>query len=308
MQDEMQPDAASGPNTIGSRPPRRRLHFSLAVGLAEVCALCGLMAAWAALGSETLDSYLSNRSQVTQIALLDDQLSVQIGMATRQAEAMVTQNPSIATELAAEFAPMMTDQASASSMLSTLQASGERPLSPEETSPLGVEVLYESDWSDGLSGWFGSSDWKSVNGMLVSDGTNNDSQLSITAPYAITVTPDYAIEAEIQVLRSGGCSSFGLVARAEEDRRGYRAGVNYCEFDGASLWDFPDIPHVPYDPGTAWHTYRLQVVGNALTFIIDGTPVISAIDNRYLAPGRVGLWSDEVQLNVRRFSVALPHQ
>jgi hypothetical protein len=33
-------------------------------------------------------------------------------------------------------------------------------------------MLYEANWSDGMSGWAGGSpDWKHVPGMLVSDGS-----------------------------------------------------------------------------------------------------------------------------------------
>lgn len=52
-----------------------------------------------------------------------------------------------------------------------------------------------------------------------------------------------------------------------------------------------------------WHTYRLEVQGNSIRVLLDGTVVIETSDNRYLSPGQVGLWSQGTQVNVRRFSV-----
>src|SRR5689334_10044113 len=64
----------------------------------------------------------------------------------------------------------------------------------------GQNVLYQADWSNGMDGWSGSGGWKTVGGMLVNDGTNDDPSLWIPAPYEPGSITDYAIEAEIQLV------------------------------------------------------------------------------------------------------------
>jgi hypothetical protein len=179
-----------------------------------------------------------------------------------------------------------------------------KPPTPTVTpeSPAGSDLLYQADWSAGLNGWFGSQDWKTLNGMLINDGAHDGIGLSITAPYSPN-TADYAIEAEIQVVRPLGCSSFGIVARADKKETGYQAGINYCEFHGAAFYSMPELGFKEFDPGTKWHTYRLEVKGNTIKFFIDEAPVMETSDNRYLSGGQVGLWNDNVQLNVRSFKV-----
>jgi serine/threonine protein kinase len=175
-------------------------------------------------------------------------------------------------------------------------------LTPMPTPVTGAAVLYQADWSTGLGGWTGRSDWKTTDGMLVDDGTGpHNWQLSVTAPYTPS-TPNYAIEADIQVVNVGGCSSFGLVARATDSAPGNQGGINYCEFRGANLWDVADA-NTGYDPGSGWHTYRLEVQANELRFFVDGVLMVSGMDNQYLAPGKVGLWCDQMQVNVRSFRV-----
>ncbi len=170
------------------------------------------------------------------------------------------------------------------------------------TSVASAAFLYQADWSTGLGGWTGRSDWKTVDGMLVDDGTGpHNWQLSVTAPYTPS-TPDYAIEADIQVINVGGCSSFGLVARATDSAPGNQGGINYCEFRGANLWDVAGA-NTDYDPGSGWHTYRLEVQANEIRFFVDGVLMVSGMDNQYVAPGKVGLWCDQMQINVRSFRV-----
>lgn len=177
------------------------------------------------------------------------------------------------------------------------------PPSTDTPSPTEATILYQADWSGGLNGWFGSQDWKTVDGMLVSDGTNGSVRLSITAPAALNTIDDYAVEAEIQVVRALGCSSFGVVARIDGKGGGYQAGINYCEFKGAAFWQMLDLGYKEFQPGSGWHTYRLEVQGNNLKFLIDEALALETSDNRYLSGGQVGLWSDEVQLNIRSFKV-----
>ncbi len=47
-------------------------------------------------------------------------------------------------------------------------------------------------------------------------------------------------------------------------------------------------------------------VQNVLKFLVDGAVVIEAMDNRYLAGGQAGLFSDHAQISVRNFQAMAP--
>jgi serine/threonine protein kinase len=171
-------------------------------------------------------------------------------------------------------------------------------------------VLYQADWSSGLNGWAGSEDWKTVRGMLVDDGTNS-SRGVITAPYQLGSITDYAVEAQIQVVRGiddGFCSeSFGALVRTTEEG-GYLAGAGPVGCSNAFIASIAGrngqtLQVKSFTAGTDWHTYRVEVRGNAIRLLVDGVAILETVDNRYLAGGQVGLASRSVVLNVRGLKV-----
>lgn len=72
--------------------------------------------------------------------------------------------------------------------------------------PLRGDILYQADWSKGMDGWAGSSDWKvsTEKAMLLNDGSASPCSAqpgpTIVAPYSVKIA-DYAVEAKIQILR-----------------------------------------------------------------------------------------------------------
>jgi hypothetical protein len=184
-------------------------------------------------------------------------------------------------------------------------------------------MLYVSDWSAGKSGWIGSPDWQVIDGRLLSDGSHQEYgvlRASISAPVDLAQA-NYAVEAEIRRVRWSdegkftGKGSFGLAARIT-DVGGYAAGV--CAASG-----FLSCPGGPnglvivaseeperaplatreYTDDGDWHVYRLEVDGTAIRLLIDGSLVLKTSDQRFLAPGLVGLWANGAQIEVRRFVV-----
>jgi len=170
--------------------------------------------------------------------------------------------------------------------------------------PAPGTILYQADWSSGLNGWPGAFGWKVLNGMLLNDGSNNDSLNWIAAPYepgAFDIA-DYAVEAEIQLIGLP-CGSFGIVVR-----EGYWAGFHTCtggNYAAAKITPKSGqaIAERDYPASQSWHTYHVEVKGNTLRLLIDGVVILEALDNRYLSGGTVGLWSDSAQVNVRSFKV-----
>src|SRR6266567_653029 len=165
-----------------------------------------------------------------------------------------------------------------------------RQSSPPPTSlPVGT-VLYRADWSHGLAGSPGTHGWKVVQGQLESDASGS---ATFTIPYQPTVT-DYAIEFRLQIVRSvppyGG--GYEIVAPKLSGKDGYRAGVLDLKAPGPR--PFGDHPQsevfldpytdaaqgsgMPqdYEPGSGWHTYRVEVRGNEASLLDNGTQIGSA--------------------------------
>ena len=149
--------------------------------------------------------------------------------------------------------------------------------------------------------------------MLVADGSNGS---PILAPYK-PPRANYAVEASVRIDNTGGCSAFdyfAVVARLTE--AGYYNGVYTWDCGPRAHMEALDTHNMPtyyvndiasftstIDPGHGWHTYRMAVQDNQITFSVDGVVVARAIDNRYLGPGQVGLKAGNVQVSVRSLRV-----
>lgn len=195
-------------------------------------------------------------------------------------------------------------------------------------------VLFEADWSGGLGAWSNGphpdrlppSDWDAFDGMLVNDGTNDpgDSVPWLAAPFQAGEDADYAVEAEIQLVRTADTrtTGFGLVVRTS-GRGGYwiRYSPNLkCALCRSGSKVFvaagPDLGSALYrdgydnyfvsdefQPDDQWHTYRVEVDGNVIRFFFDDKLLLETIDNQYRAGGGVGLWASNSQITVRSFKV-----
>jgi len=163
----------------------------------------------------------------------------------------------------------------------------------------------------------GSSDWKILNGTLLNDGTNSnlstDAGPTIVAPCQLGNTANYTIEAKIQVISVGYSPCFGITVRgtpSTNNWQGYVAGVGSCSNDlGTAYVGGPDYSNdnagvqASFNPGTKTHTYRVEVNNNVITYYVDGSLLLTLTDNRYLTGAQVGLWDQDVQLQVTSFSV-----
>lgn len=169
-------------------------------------------------------------------------------------------------------------------------------------------VLYQADWSTGLDGWVGSPDWKVQNGMLVSDGTNQPSAAAgptILAPYQLTASGNFAIEIKLQAPTDGNFDPLLFHGSATANGwQGYKLTVcGGCKDLRITSDDFNDVQgKASFDPGTTWHTYRVEVRGPAMTVIVDGTTLFTANDSRFSSGEQVGIKSS-TQLMVSSFKI-----
>ncbi len=107
----------------------------------------------------------------------------------------------------------------------------------------------------------------------------------------------------VLVIGPGSCSPV---------RRHHRAGCTQGEGPPKlhiDAWLCGTVIEKHFVPGQEWHTYRLEVEGNAIRLFVDGKLELQELSNRALTGGMVGLMGAHVELGVRRFAVySLPPQ
>jgi serine/threonine protein kinase len=177
------------------------------------------------------------------------------------------------------------------------------------------QVLYVANFSNGLDGWSGTGDWKSLKGSLLNDGTNKgaiDSAPTILVPTSLIGIANYAVEAVIQVQSfSNYAPSFGFVLRAADAGYGYMAGIGTQDYslntarisDLSSNDFFNSTRSSPFDPGLKAHTYRVEIKDNDIKLLIDGGLAVELFDNKYLTGERTGLWCANIQLSIHSYKV-----
>jgi hypothetical protein len=173
-------------------------------------------------------------------------------------------------------------------------------------------VVCQSSSTDNWGGWHLRSGWKLLNGVLLNDGSNGgyNGRPTLVAPASCQPkTADYAVEAKIQVVQSGdNYSGFGINVRgipSSTDEPGYSTYIDPSSTGGAeiSVVGGDVIKSAPFNPGTGFHVYRAEVKGNTITFLIDGSVVLSVVDNRFISAGEVGLWCANAQIELSSFKL-----
>ena len=182
------------------------------------------------------------------------------------------------------------------------------------------EPLYLAQ-ADGLASW-GGLDWRFDGNLLINDGASVTAQPWIVGPQPAIVDGGYAVEVEVQVrgVTAGYCEqSFGVVTVGPDGFTPLGGGMLYL-CDGSKpvaritdLGAWADgynrdaaLASTRLDPGPGWHTVRLEIAAGELRLLIDGEVATTATLAAPAAGARevtVGLWSQGVQLDVRRVAV-----
>lgn len=184
--------------------------------------------------------------------------------------------------------------------------------------PAGT-VFYQADWSRGLASLQGTHGWKVVQGQLE---TYASDPANLAIPYRPTVI-NYAIEIRLQVVRlfqkNGGY--FTIIAPKEPGKDGYQAGVNGLEgsesrpngahpqaqvlIDPYGSMAIGSAYPVDYEPGSQWHTFRVEVQGNEAILLVDGVQIGRASSEKtdVLSNGPISLSS--ALLDLRMSSVRI---
>jgi serine/threonine protein kinase len=189
------------------------------------------------------------------------------------------------------------------------QATTPLPTTPPQTS--SGQTLYSANWSSGLGDWTGAAQWKWIQkGQIGSDGTSTDNFLLLSSYHPST--PNYAVEAQIQLVRytSSYYGDFGILVRTDAGGNGYYASVDQTNgliialMDGSNQDNYgANLNQNSYTPDTKYHTYRIEVKTNTITLFLDGQQIGQATDNTYLDARQVGLRAYNAEINVTSFKV-----
>ena len=171
------------------------------------------------------------------------------------------------------------------------------------TLPSGT-VLYQANSSHGLNSiTHSTTGWKMVHGFLQSDLSNDN---VLTSPYVPTV-PNYAVEVHFQIVSvPQGGGYFVVTAEQVAGKDGYNAGIlgllgpgPHSQFANPEVNSYiipiDDMDSQPivadYEPGSGWHTYRIEVQGPEVSFFIDGLRKSFAVSSQtnFLSGGPIQL-------------------
>jgi len=191
--------------------------------------------------------------------------------------------------------------------------------SPAPARPPKGTVLFEADWSRGLTGWQATAGWKVLNGILQSDQSDNS---MLTVPYRPAAT-SYAIEFRARIVKvpsnNAAFGSFLISADAAPGRDGYKAVV--IQIPGAGPHPQSVHPQVevytepidPSNPGTAhdqefgsqWQTFRVEAQKSLVNFSIDGQLSGRSASNQtsILSNGPIKLVVSSIILQVSDFRI-----
>jgi hypothetical protein len=259
-------------------------------------------------------------------AAATSQAQIEAGQATIAAQA--TEIANLELSATANALPTATPTETLTPTATPTETPTPRPTATEtpEPSPTPLpkagDVLYRATTKNGeFKRWAASGDWKVLDGMLLNDGTEctDDIYRGLETPYKPGSLGDYAVEVQVQVVSGGKCfnyNSFGLNVRLT-DQGWYGSGVYVIEGqqgpafidrltlnqEGTNVDDYTRLVEKDFEPDSDWHTYRVEVQGNHIRLLIDGTLVGEATDNRFLEGGEIYLWCHGPQINVRSFKV-----
>jgi hypothetical protein len=198
--------------------------------------------------------------------------------------------------------------------------------------PVSTDALYEASSAADFEEWELPGSWSVAGDLLVSSGGSfpfiGQGMGDIARPPVELVDPNYAVEVEMEILRSAngdsmclfcGSEATGIVARSLVDpgptsgrARAYAAGFlpGGNQRVTAIIRPLPNAiqkapiiaeREVKFGPG--YHTVRLEMKDNTYKMLVDGKVVIEGTDNQVTEPGWVGLFSNDAQVSVRRFAI-----
>jgi hypothetical protein len=194
----------------------------------------------------------------------------------------------------------------------TATVTSSSPTSNPTAPPKGT-ILYNADWSKGNDQWNITNEWNTTDGILVNNG-NAGSNSIILAPIKIT-TANYVVDAHIEIPNNTGIYDFGIIVGSDGNHDGYACymfGSHNGPNGSVNITDdlsvlYPDLitplqSHL-YQVDANWHTYRVEVRGVQITFLIDNQQLLQISSSNSSSVREVGLIDARSVINVSSFKV-----
>jgi hypothetical protein len=240
---------------------------------------------------------------------------------------------------AASTNPATSSSPQSSSVSSTAPGGASTAVTPTPSPVTAGTVLCQYDATHSFTSWNNSPEWKQLSdGTLGSDGTDTgegSGNFMAWSGCQTLSTPNYAVEAQIQYVRSAnpdnnnnnGMFEFGIMLRGDGGTAGYEVGVglstcsnatsiamisliqqarigqsSQCDSNGPDPLSGSGSSQ-NYNVDTNFHTYRAAVTNNTITLSIDGNQLLQTSDNTFTNAGQVGLRDIFGDINVKSFTV-----
>ena len=153
--------------------------------------------------------------------------------------------------------------------------------------------------------------------VLYQAGGSSGSPPSAVSPYTVPTGISFAVEAEMMTPDTGSLWwEYGVAACGATQGNQWTGYVGRIAKDYSPVYAFAtrfssnggsDFGQHVFDPGTGWHTFRLEVRGNVVTFKVDGAPVVQATDEEFIPCGnQVGFYDGggvQREVEVKSFEV-----
>jgi outer membrane biosynthesis protein TonB len=143
------------------------------------------------------------------------------------------------------------------------------------------QVAFSADMTTGIDEWQQPEGTWQVMGDTIE--TTDPGPATIFAPHQPAAGNEYVIEAQMQAIDAAGIGSvIGFAIDTGEGERRVAA---------APITD------------TEWHTYRLEVRGEQIAFIVDGNLVSEVATSEFVSPDAVGIFSAGTRVRVRSLEI-----
>lgn len=180
-------------------------------------------------------------------------------------------------------------------------------------------LIYQTNWRHGKLGWSSDDpgDWHVVGRLLTYTPVY---ELSGTIYAPVQPKGSFAVQATIRRDQEGGNNAnneeFGVLVRSTPApeynyKPGVAGGVRNQD-QSAAVWVTPNgvdqgnetvVNQSDFDPGSGWHTYRLEVRGISYRLLVDGQMAATGRTSQDLSAHRVGLFAIGNAISVRGFKV-----
>ena len=183
------------------------------------------------------------------------------------------------------------------------------------TATAAPHTLYQADWSQRAGEWTLPPHWSIANGKLLNDGKGFN---SITFPYVVTVTA-YTVTVRMRLIAINGSGYNNQYLFQGETPSGallYSAGVNSLNQQNhgfSQLYPAQPDPQqngnfgtADFTPGINTRDYVVQVDGPYVVFLLSGSDIGMVKSATSLAPARIALVDQTVQLEIESITITTP--